>query len=119
MNKYFIEQYDTFNTKLCPDELIFGNFIEQPITPEYYNSLNYDNEDVNNAPDTPVDYALPENEGVQDALMPNDEEINGEIIIIDDDDILASAIYPPPKLNPGNLRAGQKKKGREIKIVDE
>ena len=49
--------------------------------------------------------------------MPNDEEINGEIIIIDDNDILASAINPP-KTKPRNLRSGQKK-GREIKVADE
>ena len=26
-----ISRYDTFNTKGCPDELIFGNFNDQPI----------------------------------------------------------------------------------------
>ena len=38
-----IEQYDTFNTKGCPEDLIFGEFNDQPI-PSTYSDLtnNYD-----------------------------------------------------------------------------
>ena len=32
MTKYFIERYDTFNTKLFPGEIIVGNFNDQSIT---------------------------------------------------------------------------------------
>ena len=61
MNKYYIEQYDTFNTKWCPDELIFGNFNDQPIQYDYYNLLNDGNDDGINVTETPVDYSLPDN----------------------------------------------------------
>ena len=82
-----IERYGTFNTKGCPDELILGNFNDQPITSNYYNLLNYD--DVNNVPGTPVDDALPDKKGLEDSLIPNYGDINYEIIIIGDDDSLA------------------------------
>ena len=88
-----IERYYTFNTKGCLYELIFGNFYDQLIPSDYYNILNDDNDDVNNITGTPVDYALPDNKGVEDAVFPSDEDINDEIII-DYDDRLASAIDP-------------------------
>ena len=40
MPKDVIERYDTFNTKGFPDELIFGEFNDQPIPSEYFNFLN-------------------------------------------------------------------------------
>ena len=57
-----IEQYDTFNTKGCPNELIFGEFNDQPIPSNYYNFLNYNDDIDNNIPGTPVDNSLLENE---------------------------------------------------------
>ena len=57
-----IEQYDTFNTKGCPNELIFGEFNDQPIPSNYYNFLNYNDDIDNNIPVTPVDNSLLENE---------------------------------------------------------
>ena len=53
-----IEKYDNFNTKGCPDYLILGDFNDQPIPSDYYNSLNNDDENGNNVPSTPVDDAL-------------------------------------------------------------
>ena len=64
MTEGVIELYDTFNTKLCPDELIFGGFNEQPIPSDYYNFLNDDNDNGNNIPKNPIDYTLSDNEGV-------------------------------------------------------
>ena len=87
-----IERYGTFNTKGCPDEIIFGDFNDQPITSNYYNLLNYD--DVNNVPGTPVDDALSDKEGLEYSVNQNDEYINYKIIIIDDDESLASDIDP-------------------------
>ena len=36
-----IERYDTFNTKGCPEDLIFGDFNDQPI-PSTYSDLTND-----------------------------------------------------------------------------
>ena len=82
-----IEHYDTFNTIGCPYELIFGDFNDQPIPSNYYNFLNDDNEDGNHIPVNPVYNALPDNEELEDAFMPNDEDINYEIIIYDDNSL--------------------------------
>ena len=78
-----IEQYDTFNTKVFPHKIIFGDLNYQSIPYKYYNLLNDDNDDdsVNNIPRTPVYDELLDNEGVEDAVMPSYEEINNEIII--------------------------------------
>ena len=62
----------------------------------YYNFLNDDNDDGNNIPGAPVDDSLPENKGVKDAVVKNDENFNYGIII-DDDDSLASDIHPLQK----------------------
>ena len=97
MKKYMTEKYDTFNTKGCPNELIFGDFIDPPIPSEYYNLLNNDDYDGNNIPGTPVDDSLLNNKGVEDAGMKNDDGIKYEIIIIDDDDSLDSEIEPLQK----------------------
>ena len=88
-----IERYDTFNTKGCTDELIFGHFNDKPITSDYYNLLNTDNDGGNNVPDTPVDDAPSDSKGLEDTVIPNDKDINNEIII-DDDYSLASDIDP-------------------------
>ena len=93
MTEDVIERYDTFNTKVCPDELIFGNFNDQPITSNYYNLLNDDDDNGNNIHGTPIGDALPDNEGVEDSVVTNDWDFNDEIII-DDNDILASYIDP-------------------------
>ena len=87
-----IEQYNTFNTKGCHDEVIFGYFNDQEISSNYYNFLNNYDEDNNHVTGTPVDNALLDNKGVEYLIMKNNEDINDEIIIIDDDDSLASDI---------------------------
>ena len=61
MNGDSIEHYETFKTKGCPDEQIFGYFNDQPIPSYYYNFLNYDNNYGNNNPGTPIDDDLLEN----------------------------------------------------------
>ena len=47
MTEDVIECYDTFNTKGCPDKLIFAGFNGQRIPSGYYNFLN-DDDDYNN-----------------------------------------------------------------------
>ena len=88
-----IELYDTFNTKGCPNELIFGDFNDKPIPSDYYNFLKDDNDDGNNVPVNPVENSLPEKEEVEGSDVTNDEDINDKIIIYDEDS-LASEIDP-------------------------
>ena len=95
MTKDVIEIYDTFNTKVFPDELIFGNFNDKPIPSTYYNLINDDNRNGYNNPGTPFEYSLLENKGVEYTVHPNDEYINYEIIIIYYINSLASDIQPP------------------------
>ena len=64
MTKFWIKNFDDFNKKWCPDELIFGNFNDQPIPPDYYNCLNDDDDDGNNIHGTPVENTLPYTKGV-------------------------------------------------------
>ena len=97
MTEDFIEHYDIFNTKGYPYELIFGYFNDQTIPYYYYNFLNDDYGDGNNIPSTPGNSALLENEVVEYSVVPNDEDINDDIII-DGDDSLASDIDPLQKL---------------------
>ena len=87
-----IAQYDTFNNEGCPNELIFGDFIEQPIPSDYYNFLKDYDDGGNNVTENPVYNSLPDNKGVKDSVMPSNEDINHEIIIIDDKDRLVSNI---------------------------
>ena len=89
MTEDFIEPYDTFNTKSFPVDLIFGDFNDQPILPTYSDLRNDYDKDV-----TQIDADLTDNEGVEYAVVPNDEN-NGE-------DILASDIDPPPKQHSEN-----------------
>ena len=81
MTKYVIERYDIFNTKGCPYDIISGNFNYQHIPSNYYNILNDGNYDGNNITCTPVDDALSDNKVVEDAVAPNDEYTNDEIMI--------------------------------------
>ena len=59
-----IELYETFNTKWCPYELIFGNFNDQPIPTDYYDLLNDENGDENNMTGTTIDDVLLDSKGV-------------------------------------------------------
>ena len=77
MNDYVIEIYDTFNTKGFSDELIFIDFHDRPIPPDYYDLLNDDDDDSNNTPGTPVDDVLLDNEGVEDAFVSNSPNTDG------------------------------------------
>ena len=64
-----IERYDTFNTKGCPEDLIFGDFNYQPIPSTYFDLTNdYDDDG------TQIDASLTDNEGVEDAVVPNEEK---------------------------------------------
>ena len=71
-----IEGYDTLKTKGLPRKLFFGDFNEQTIPPNYYNFLNDDNDNDNNIFGTRVYDDLLENEGLEDVVMVNDEDIN-------------------------------------------
>ena len=73
------ERYDTFNTKGFPEDLIFGDFNDQPI-PFTYSDLTNDYDDDG----TQIDAALTDNKQVEYAVVPNDEN--------NDDDSLASDI---------------------------
>ena len=84
MNEYAIEQYETFNTKGCLEDLIFGDFNDQPIPSAYSDLTNYYDDGG-----TQIDAALTDNEVVEDAVVPNYEN--------NDEDSLDSDINPPPK----------------------
>ena len=82
MTEYVTEQYDTFNTKGCPEDLIFGGFNDQHIPSTYYDLTNdYDDNG------TQIDASLTDNKVVEDAVVPNDENNN--------DNSIASEIDPP------------------------
>ena len=83
MTEDVIEQYDTFNTKGCPEDLIFGDFNDQTIPSTYSDITNYYYNDG-----TQIDAAVTDNKGVEDAVVPNDGN--------NDEDNLASDIAPPP-----------------------
>ena len=84
MTEYVIERYNTFNIKGCPEDLIFGDFNDQPIPSTYSDLTNYYDDDG-----TKIDAALTDNKGVEDAVVPNDEN--------NDEDSLAPDIEPPQK----------------------
>ena len=71
MTEDVIEHYYTFNTKGCKDEHISGNFIDQPIPPNYYYFLNDNNEYGNIIIGTPVDDVLPKKQEVQYSYASN------------------------------------------------
>ena len=83
MNEDVIERYNTFNTKGCPEDLIFGGYNDQLI-PYTYSDLknNYDDDG------TQINAALTNNEVVEDAVVPNYGK-NDEVS-------LSSDIDPPP-----------------------
>ena len=114
-----IERYDTFNTKGCPDELIFGDFNDQPIPSDNYNLIKDENDNSNNVSGPPVDDALPENKVLEYIVVPNDKDIVYEIIIIDDDDCLALDIEPYQNEVLEIEGADNEIEGREIGLVDE
>ena len=89
MTEDVIEQYETFNTKVFPEDLHFGDFNDQPI-PSTYSNLTNDN--YNDG--TQIDATLTDNKGVEDAVVPNDEN--------NDEDNLALDIDPPQKKYSGN-----------------
>ena len=89
MTEDVIEQYNTFNAKGGPEDLIFGDFNNQPI-PSTYSDLTNDYDDNG----TQINAALKENKVVEDAVVPNDEN--------NDEDSLASDIDPPLKQYSGN-----------------
>ena len=64
MTEDVIERYDTFNTKGCSYELIFGDFNDQPIPPDYYYFLNDDDGKGNNITGTTVGDVIPDNKVV-------------------------------------------------------
>ena len=107
MNEDFIERYDTFITKGCPEDLIFGGFNDQPIPSNYSDLINdYDGNG------TQIDAALTDNEGVEYAVLSNDDKNN--------DNSLASEIYPPPNNIlevEGADRMGNETEEREIEGV--
>ena len=82
MTQDVIRQYNTFNTKGCLEDLIFGGFNDQPI-PSTYSDITNDYDDNG----TQIYAALTDNEVVEDAVVPNDEN--------NDEDSLASDIDPP------------------------
>ena len=59
-----VELYDTLNAKWCPNELLFGNFRYQPITPVYYYLLNDIYDGHNNTPGNPIDDVFLDAKGV-------------------------------------------------------
>ena len=96
MNEDVIERYGTFKTKGFTYEHIFGDFNDQPIPPDCYNFLNYDNENGNNIPGTPVENVLSYKKGVEGEVVPNHEYIE-DGIIINGNDSLALVIDPLQK----------------------
>ena len=82
MTEDVIGRYSTFNTKGCPEDLIFGDFNDQPIPSTYSDLTNDYDDDV-----TQIDAVLTDNEGVEYAVVTNDEN--------NDEDCLASDIKTP------------------------
>ena len=83
MTEDVIERYDTFNIKGFPEDLIFGDFNDQPIL-STYSDLKNDYDDNG----TQINASITHNKVVEDSVVPNDENNNV--------DILASDIDPPP-----------------------
>ena len=63
-----IDRYDNFNTKGCPEDLIFGVFNNQPIPSTYYDLTNdYDDNG------TPIYADLENKKEGEDEVVPNYE----------------------------------------------
>ena len=90
MTEDVIEKYKTFNTNGFPEDLIFGDFNNQPIPSTYSDLINDYNDDG-----APIDDSLADNELLENAVVPNDKDTNDKITT-EDDDILASDIDPTP-----------------------
>ena len=60
-----------FNTKGCLEDLIFGDFNDQPI-PSTYSDLTNDYDDDG----TQIDAALTDNKGLEDTVVTNDRNNN-------------------------------------------
>ena len=71
MTEDVIKRYGTFNTKGCPEDLIFGDFNDQPI-PSTYSDLTNDYDDDG----TKIYSSLMENKGVGDAVVPNKKNLS-------------------------------------------
>ena len=71
MTEDVIELYDTFNTIGCPEDLIFGDFNNQPIPSTYYDLKNYYDDDG-----TPIDAEPADNKLVVDAFVQKDKNNN-------------------------------------------
>ena len=69
MTEDVIEKYETFNTRGCSEDLIFGGFNDHPI-PSAYSDLTHDYDDDG----TQIEAALMDNEGVVYAFVPNDKK---------------------------------------------
>ena len=91
MTEDVIKIYDIFTKKWWPDEIIFGDFHDQPIPTKYYDFLNDDYGNI--IPDTTVYNVLLDNKGLEYTVIPNDEDIELDIII-DDAYRLISSIDP-------------------------
>ena len=106
MTEDFIERYNKFNTKGCPEDLIFGDFNDEPIPSTYSYLKNDYNKDV-----TQIEAALTDNKGVEDAVVPNYEN--------SDDDSLASDIDPHPNNileTEGEDRTGNENEEKKLRI---
>ena len=66
-----IEEYIEFNTKGYPEDLVFGDFNDQPIPSKYYDLTNDYDHNI-----TQIDADLTDNEGVEDSVVPNNENNN-------------------------------------------
>ena len=66
MTEDVIEQYNTCNTKGCPEDLILCDFNDQPI-PSTYSDLTNDYDDDG----TQVETSLTDNKGMKYAVVPN------------------------------------------------
>ena len=66
MTEDVIERYGIFNTKGCPEDLIFGYFTNQPIPSTYSDLTNYYDYYSN-----PIDAALSDNAGLEDSVLSN------------------------------------------------
>ena len=66
MTKDVVEQYDAFNIKCCPEDLIFRGFNDQLIPSTYSDIKNYYDDNG-----TQTYAALTHNEVVEYAVVPN------------------------------------------------
>ena len=68
-----------FNTKVCPEDLVFGDFNNQ-LTPFTYTGLINDYDDDG----TPIGATPMDKELVEDKVVTNDEDNNNKITTRDD-----------------------------------